>query len=80
MTEPDTIMLDILRKMQADQSELKKDNREIKESLSRLKRQAHSLRGDVQDLRGDFLRQGQTLTGLDIRVERIEMRLDLRDA
>jgi CHAD domain-containing protein len=49
------LIVEILRKIQPDVSDLKKDNREIKESLSRVERQVHSLRGDIQELRGDFL-------------------------
>ena len=73
MNEPDNLVLDILRKMQADMVDLKKDNREIKEGLARVERQVH-------DLRGDFLRQAQTLVGLELRIERIETRLELQDS
>ena len=72
MTEPQDLILDILRKMQGDFAELKRDNRELKSGIARLERDLHSLRGDI-------LQQAESIAVIDLRVERVETRMDLRD-
>ena len=66
-------ILEILREIQSDVSVIKHDIKELKSGLA-------SLRQEVHTLKGDLLRQERAIAMLDMRVERIENRLDLRDA
>jgi hypothetical protein len=72
-TEPDSVVLDILRKIQADMAAVRHDIRELKTGQGRVERELNSLRGDL-------LRQAETIAVLDFRIERIETRLELRDS
>jgi predicted nucleic acid-binding Zn-ribbon protein len=68
------LIIEIMRKIQADIAFMKHDVSELKTSIADLRQEVHTLKGDV-------LRQERAIAMLDLRVERIENRLELlRDA
>jgi len=74
MTEPDSqLILEILRRIQADIVELKQGGRGIKEEIIGLRQQ-------ILGLQGDYLRQEQNMTTIAIDLDRIKARLELSDA
>lgn len=70
--EPINLVLEHLKRMQADTSGLKISFVEIREGLL-------SLRDDFHAIRGDLLRHEHILTSLDSGLRRIETRLELVD-
>jgi hypothetical protein len=73
MNEPENLMLDTLRKLQEGQSQIKAILADHGHQLIRLREELNSLRGD--DIRREAI-QAQ----MDMRLERIEIHLDLRDS
>jgi chromosome segregation ATPase len=67
------LILEILRKIQSDIAFIKHDVAELKTSVADLRQELHMLKGDI-------LRQERAVAMIDIRVERIETRLNLHDA
>jgi len=67
------IVIDILRKIQADIAGMKVDIREMKAGIIGIREQLHTIEGND-------LRQERLMAALEVRVERIETRLDLRDS
>ena len=70
--EPTNLVLEHLKHIQADISDLKTSVVEVREGLL-------SLRDDVHAIRGDLLRHEHILTSLDSRLRRVETRLELVD-
>ena len=66
-------MMEILRRIQSDMAGVKIDLRELKTSIASLRQQVHVLEGHI-------LRQETSTAMMDVRIERIEGRLDLRDS
>ena len=71
--ETQNLMLEILKRIQADLSEMKDDMRDFKDGQIRV-------RNEINDLRGDILRLERSNAGIEARISRIERRLDLVDA
>jgi predicted nucleic acid-binding Zn-ribbon protein len=70
MTEIDTVVLDILRRLQSDMADLKHVQRSIRDELIGIRQQLHALQGDV-------LRQEQEIAGIQMQLDRVNTRLDL---
>jgi hypothetical protein len=74
MSEPtENLVVEILRRIQADIADLKNGQRGIREELIGLRNQLHIMQGDA-------LRQEQGIAALAVDVDRIKSRLDLVDA
>lgn len=71
--ETQNLMLEILKRIQADLTEMKDDMRDFKDGQIRV-------RNEINDLRGDILRLERSNAGIEARISRIERRLDLVDA
>lgn len=71
--DPQNIVVDILQKIQADISGIKADVREVKANIIGIREQLHTMEGND-------LRQERLMSVLEVKVERIETRLDLRDS
>lgn len=71
--ETQNLVLEILKRIQADLSEMKDDMRDFKDGQIRV-------RNEINDLRGDILRLERSNAGIEARISRIERRLDLVDA
>ena len=71
--DPEEIILPMLRKMYSSLDEAKEERRELKVMVVQL-------REEVNGLRTDILRQDRSIAGIDLKLERIEKRLDLVDA
>jgi predicted nuclease with TOPRIM domain len=70
--DPNNIVLEHLRVIRADVSDVREDMREVKQRLT-------SLGVSAANLHGDFAGQSTRIDRLESRLERIENRLDLRD-
>lgn len=68
--ETDNLVLDILRKLQADIAILKTDVKDIKNQLI-------DIRTHLVTMQNDALRQERAMASLHLRIERIESRLEL---
>jgi hypothetical protein len=66
-------MIDILRKIQANVADLKRDNADIKSSSA-------MILGMIGELVKAAGRDESRFAGLEVRIERIERRLNLTDA
>ena len=71
--ETQNLMLEILKRIQADLTEMKDDMRDFEDGQIRV-------RNEINDLRGDILRLERSNAGIEARISRIERRLDLVDA
>ena len=71
--EAQNLMLEILKRIQADLSDMKNGQRDIKSELISIKSQLHSMQGDA-------LRQERTLAAFQLDLDRIKTRFDLVDA
>lgn len=67
------LIYQVLQKIQGDISGIKHEIKEMKASITGLREQLHAAEGN-------YLRQERLMAGLDLRVERIEHRLNLNDA
>lgn len=65
-------MLEILKKLQAD-------NAEIKEGMRNLRAEMISIRNQLHVMQGDTLRQEQVIAGVHVDLDRIKSRLELVD-
>ena len=70
--EPTDLVLEHLKRIQADIGDVKRVVLEIRESVM-------SLRDDVHGIRGDLLRHERALAALETDVSRIKTRLDMVD-
>jgi hypothetical protein len=75
MSQPVTneLIYDVLKQVQADMAE-------VKGTLADHTRQFIRVREDINSLRGDDLRRESLQTQMDVRLQRIEKRLNLSDA
>lgn len=71
--EPDNLIVRYLRRLDEKVDHMMEDLRDIKQRLS-------SLEVSVALVHGDFAAQSQRIDKLEGRLDRIEQRLDLRDA
>jgi parvulin-like peptidyl-prolyl isomerase len=67
------LIYDVLKQVQADVAE-------VKGTLADHTRQFIRVREDINSLRGDDLRRESLQTQMDVRLQRIEKRLNLSDA
>lgn len=67
------LLYEVLKKLQAGQAE-------IKATLADHSAQFVRVRQDINNLRGDDLRRETLQAQMDVRLERIEIRLNLNDA
>ena len=67
------LIYDVLKQVQADMAE-------VKGTLADHTRQFIRVREDINNLRGDDLRRESLQTQMDVRLQRIEKRLNLSDA
>ena len=67
------LIYDVLKQVQADMAE-------VKGTLADHTRQFIRVREDINSLRGDDLRRESLQTQMDVRLQRIEKRLNLPDA
>jgi hypothetical protein len=67
------LIYDVLKQVQADVAE-------VKGTLADHTRQFIRVREDINNLRGDDLRRESLQTQMDVRLQRIEKRLNLSDA
>lgn len=70
--ETQTLVLEILRRMQSDLAEVKGDVRDIKGQLI-------DIRTQLVTMQSDALRQERTAAALQVKVDRIETRLEFTD-
>ena len=66
------LLLEILKRIQSDVSDIKKTQQELKQGQIALRDEVHALRGDV-------LRQERAIASLETDMDRIKHRLDLVD-
>jgi predicted nucleic acid-binding Zn-ribbon protein len=70
--QTESLVLEILRRMQADMAEMKSDIKDLKTGQIEIRMQLHSMDGNV-------LRQERTIAAVQVKVDRIETRLDFTD-
>jgi predicted nucleic acid-binding Zn-ribbon protein len=70
--QTENLVLEILRRMQADMTEMKSDIKDLKTGQIEIRMQLHSMDGNV-------LRQERTIAAVQVKVDRIETRLDFTD-
>ena len=70
--QSDNLVLEILRRIQSDIAEIKNDIKDLKAGQIETRMQLHSMDGYV-------LRQERTMAALQVKVDRIETRLDFTD-
>jgi ribosomal protein L29 len=70
--QSENLVLEILRRMQSDIAEMKTDIRDIKGQLI-------DIRTQLVTMQSDALRQERTVAALQVKVDRIETRLDFTD-
>ncbi|MBZ5758176.1 MULTISPECIES: hypothetical protein [Rhizobium] len=66
------LMYELMKRIQGDVAGLKEGQRDLRQEMSSLRGQFHLLQGDFNNLRN-------TVGHIDIRLERIENRLELRE-
>lgn len=69
MAETDNLVLEILRRLQADMADLKQGQRSLRDELIGVRQQLHAMQGDT-------LRQEQDIAGILVKLDRIHTRLD----
>ncbi len=67
------LIYEVLKQVQTEVSAVRHDVRELKTGVARIERELHSIRGDL-------LRQAEGMAGLEVRMDRMETRLGLRDS
>ena len=70
--QSESLVLEILRRIQSDIAEIKNDIKDLKAGQIETRMQLHSMDGNV-------LRQERTMAALQVKVDRIETRLDFTD-
>ena len=70
MAEQENLVLEILRRMQADIADLKQGQRSLRDELIGVRQPLHAMQGDL-------LRQEQDIAGILVKLDRIHARLDL---
>jgi hypothetical protein len=69
----ENLILEHLRAIRADVADIKADIRDLKESQI-------GIREEIQALRRDALRQERTIAHVQVDLDRVQARLNLRDA
>lgn len=72
MTETENLVLEILKKMQADFAAFRAEQRTMSANIIGIRQQLHTMEGNA-------LRQEAAIAELQMKVERIETRLELHD-
>ena len=70
--QTENLVLENLRRMQSDIAEMKTDIKDLKAGQIEIRMQLHSMDGNV-------LRQERTMAALQVKVDRIEPRLEFTD-
>ena len=72
MSDPtQELMLEILRKIQADIADIKRKQDEHGAQFVRVRESIHSLQGEIHSLHGDVLRIDRSLAGFQNQLDRI---------
>ncbi len=66
------LVYELLKRMQADISNLKEGQRELRQDMISVRRELHTMQGDINNLRA-------SIGHIEMRLDRIENRLDLRE-
>ena len=74
------LMLEILKQIQSDIGTLKRGQEELKVSAMGIREDIHGLNGEIHSLGGRILNLEKSSHSMDVRLQRIEKRLDLIDA
>lgn len=77
--ETENLILGILKKIQAEQAEIRRDIREIKDRLTLMDGAIAAIRSEMANLYGLYAHQSSRIDRIEDRLERIERRLELRD-
>jgi len=77
MGEPESLILEHLKRFQSGQDRIERELKEIKGRLSQVEIGVAGIRGDLAYLAGDQARQQVTGDSLSERIERIERRLEI---
>jgi hypothetical protein len=72
MSETESLVLEVLKRLQSDMADLKQGQRSVRDELIGVRQQLHVLQGDVLRLEGD-------IAGILVRLDRIDSRLDLAE-
>ena len=73
------LIYEVLKRIQADVAEMKATQADHSRQFIRVREDINSLRGDVHGLHSDDLRRERMQEKLDLRLDRIESRLNLGD-
>lgn len=73
------LIYEVLKKVQTDLAEVKATQADHSRQFIRVREDINSLRGDVHGLHSDDLRRERMQEKLDLRLQRIEKRLNLND-
>lgn len=76
--ETENLILEILKRIQADQSESRQELRDIKLRLASLENAQLGMARSMLDIHADMIGQTHRVDRLETRIERIENRLELR--
>jgi predicted nucleic acid-binding Zn-ribbon protein len=68
----ENLVLEILRRLQADMADLKQGQRSLRDELIGVRQQLHAMQGDI-------LRQEADIAEIPVKLDRINARLDLAD-
>ena len=63
-----------------EMSKMKEENDELREEVSELKQEILSIKNFLHNIQGDALRREQTIAGLQLAIDRIQTRLDLKNS
>ena len=66
------LVYEMLKRMQADISNLKENGRELRQDVISIRGQLHTMQGDINSFRA-------SIGHIEMRLDRIENRLDLRE-
>ena len=73
------LIYEVLKRIQADLTEVKAAQADHSRQFIRVREDINSLRGDIHGLHSDDLRRERMQEKMDVRLERIETRLNLSD-
>lgn len=74
------LLYEVLKQIQAGQADMKGVLADHTRQLIRVREDINSVREDINNLRSDDLRRERVQAQMDVRLERIEARLNLNDA
>lgn len=73
------LLYEVMKQLQADVAEVKAAQADHSRQFIRVRKDINGLRGDIHGLHSDDLRRERMQEKLDVRLERIESRLNLND-